>query len=156
MGTEFWAGVIVTLIVGIPVAYVIGLFANMHAPKLALFLESRKLLKRANTRKQALVAYNRIKDFRENRRDRYPYYMLLASAATMCAILAAVLLLMISIHSYELPISIEYLVVMLVAIIAILFALIFLVAIYDTARQIERFDNYKAEFEKRWGPIDDT
>jgi hypothetical protein len=96
MGTEFWAGVIVTLIVGIPVAYVIGLFANMHAPKLALFLESRKLLKRANTRKQALVAYNRIKDFRENRRDRYPYYMLLASAATMCAILAAVLLLMIS------------------------------------------------------------
>jgi uncharacterized protein HemY len=73
----------------------------------------------------------------------------------MCAILAAVLLLMISIHNYELPISIEYLIVMLVAIIAILFAFIFLVAIYETARQIERFDNYKAEFEKRWGPIGD-
>jgi hypothetical protein len=144
-----------TLIVGIPGAYVIGLFANMHAPRLAHFLESRKLLKRTKTRKQALIGFNRIKAFRENRRDRYPYYMLLASSATMCAIFAAVLFLMIYIHAYELPISIEYLIVAFLAIIAVLFAFVFLIAIYETARQIERFDDYKAEFEKRWGPIDD-
>jgi hypothetical protein len=39
-------------------------------------------------------------------------------------------------------------------VIAILSA-VFLVGIYETARQLERFDDYKKEFEQRWGPIDD-
>jgi hypothetical protein len=25
--------------------------------------------------------------------------------------------------------------------------------IYETARQLERFDDYKREFEERWGPL---
>jgi hypothetical protein len=155
MDDQFWLGVIITLIVGFPGAYVIGLFANMHAPRLAHFLESRKLLKKTKTRRQALAGFNRIKAFREGRRDRYTYYMLLASGAQICAIFASTLFLVISIHSYDIPISIEYLIVLLFAVIAVLLMLLFLTAIYETARQIDRFDDYKAEFEKRWGPIGD-
>jgi hypothetical protein len=33
--------------------------------------------------------------------------------------------------------------------------LLLLFGIYETARQIERFDDYKTEIEQRWGPIDD-
>jgi len=33
--------------------------------------------------------------------------------------------------------------------------MLFLTAIYETARQIERFDEYKAELEQRWGSIDE-
>jgi uncharacterized membrane protein affecting hemolysin expression len=66
------------------------------------------------------------------------------------------LLLMTSIHSYEFPISVEYAIVLLLAIIAILFVLIFLSSIYETSRQLARFDDYKAEFEKRWGSTDEA
>jgi hypothetical protein len=42
----------------------------------------------------------------------------------------------------------------LFAAISALMMLLLLTGIYETARQIERFDDYKAEFEQRWGPID--
>jgi hypothetical protein len=32
--------------------------------------------------------------------------------------------------------------------------LLLLIGIYETARHIERFDDYKTEIEQRWGPID--
>jgi uncharacterized membrane protein YhaH (DUF805 family) len=152
---EFWWGVVITLIVGIPVAYGIALLAHLHAPRLAHLLETRKLLKKHKTRQQALVVFNRIKDFREGKRDRYPFYMVLMGAAIISAILASTLLLIISIQVHEYPISIEYGIVALFAVIAILFAIIFLTTIYETARQLERFDDYKAEFEEKWGPVDD-
>jgi uncharacterized membrane protein len=42
-------------------------------------------------------------------------------------------------------------IVFLLALIAALMTVALLAGIYETARQIERFDDYKAEFEKRWG-----
>ncbi len=42
----------------------------------------------------------------------------------------------------------------LTAAMAFLLMIILLAAIYENARQIERFDDYKAEFEKRWGTIE--
>jgi uncharacterized membrane protein YhaH (DUF805 family) len=154
MLSEFWWGVIITLIVGIPVAYIIAILAHMHAPRLVQYLHSRKLLKEHKTRKQALVVFNRIKAFHEGKRDRYAYYILLAGWAVVCAIVASTLLLIISIQNHEYPISIEYGMVALCAVIVILLAIILLSSLYETARQLERFEDYKAEFEKRWGAVD--
>ena len=47
-----------------------------------------------------------------------------------------------------------YVIIAIRAVISFLFALLFLAAIYDTARQIERFDAYITEFETRWGSVD--
>jgi len=69
MDSQFWLGVIVTIVVGLPGAYGIGILANMHTPRLVHFLESRKLLKKHKTRQQALRVFNRIKAFRDGTRD---------------------------------------------------------------------------------------
>jgi hypothetical protein len=41
---EFWWGVVITLIVGIPGAYIMGVLAHMHTPRFVQFLERRRLL----------------------------------------------------------------------------------------------------------------
>jgi hypothetical protein len=69
MGREFWLGVIITLIVGIPGAYLIGILANLHTPRLIEFLDRRKLLKTHKTKKQALRVFNRIKNFRSGKKE---------------------------------------------------------------------------------------
>jgi len=138
--------------------------ANMHTPRLVHYLESRKLLKKYKTRQQAIEVFNRIKAFHNGTRDRNPYYILLASSAVVCAIITSTLFLIIIIFRNELPLVIlsekefslaipTFFFVMLAAVPALMMV-IFLLIIYETARQIERFDDYKAEFEKRWGPID--
>ena len=157
MDAHDWVSVIVMLI-SIPIAYFMGILTNLHAPRFGQFLDRRKLLKQAKTKKQALVVFNRIKSFRDGTRDRYPFYIILASSAIICATIASTLLLMISIQNGGLlySISIGYIEVALIAIIALLFAILLLVGLYDTARQIERFDAYKIEFEKRWGSVNSS
>lgn len=147
---QFWLGVIITVVVGLPGAYVIGILANMHTPRLVHFLESRKLLKTHKTRQQALRVFNRIKEFRDGTRDRYPFYILLASAAVVCAIIASTLIL-VTVFQNEFPLAIPF---YLLAAIAALMMLLLLIGIYETARHIERFEDYKTEIEQRWGPID--
>jgi hypothetical protein len=83
MDSQFWLGVIVTAVVGLPGAYVLAILANMHTPRPVHFFESRKLLKTHKTRQQALRIFNRIKAFRDGTRDRYPFYILLASGGTI-------------------------------------------------------------------------
>jgi hypothetical protein len=156
MVSEFWLGVIITLIVGIPGAYGMAILANMHTPRLVHFFESRKLLKKHKTRQQALVGFNRTKAFHEGTRDRYSFYILFASGAVISAIVASTLLLIISVqHGEVYPLSPGYGMLAGLAAIAMATALILLAGIYETARQLERFDDYKAEFEARWGPLDD-
>jgi hypothetical protein len=55
MDSQFWLGVIITVVVGLPGAYVIGILANMHTPRLVHFLESRKLLKTPPRRPDSLA-----------------------------------------------------------------------------------------------------
>jgi putative flippase GtrA len=155
MSNEFWLGVVVTLVVGIPGAYIIAILANMHTPKLVNFLDSRKLLKKHKTRQQALVVFNRIKSFHDRSADRYAHYILLSTGSVLSALLASVFLNIFFNHVYDIPIGIDDAVILLIATVAILSAAIFLTAIYETARQLERFDDYKKEFETRWGAIDD-
>jgi hypothetical protein len=90
---EFWWGVIITLIVGIPVAYGIAILANIHTPRFVQFRDKRKLLRKHKTREQALRVFNRVKAFHEGPRDRYPFYIILASAAVSCAIVSSTLIL---------------------------------------------------------------
>jgi hypothetical protein len=45
---------------------------------------------------------------------------------------------------------------LLVALLLALLAVGFLAGIYEAARQLERFDDYKKEFEERWGPLNEN
>jgi hypothetical protein len=83
MGREFWFGVIITLIVGIPGGYLIGILANLHAPRLIEFLDRRKLFKTYKTKKQALRVFTRIKNFRSGKKDRYPFYIIVSAAGVV-------------------------------------------------------------------------
>ncbi len=156
-----WSTLLVGIILGIPVTivitYVISIVAILHAPRLGQFLDRRKLLKRARTKKQALEVFNRVKSFRDGTRDRYPFYILLASSAIICVMVALTILLTLVVRIGSLySISDGDVVVALTAVIIFLFAVILLIGIYETARQIERFDAYKLEFETRWGSVDSS
>jgi hypothetical protein len=149
MSQESWISIVITLIVGIPIAYGLALLANLHTPRLVQFLDRRKLLKTHKTKKQALAVFNRIKAFREGKRDRYPFYIILAGAAISLSTGGSTLIL-ISVLQQEA--SLEFRVILFVlALISILIALLILTGIYETARQIERFDDYEAEFKNKWG-----
>jgi hypothetical protein len=127
----------------------LGVASNLLTARVIAYLEKRKLLKSHRTKRQALVVFNRIKAFKEGKRDRYPFYMILASSAVCCCVIASTLILMGSIQQ-DLSFEIR-MIVFLLALIAALMTVALLAGIYETARQIERFDDYKAEFEKRWG-----
>ena len=144
-----WLELVIGMFLGIPVAYLVGILAHMHAIRFGRFLDNRKLLKKTKTKQQALLIFNRIKAFKEGRRDRYPFYMILSSSAVCCSIIAATLILCLVIQqdsSFETRVILSLLVL-----IAVLMTIACLAGIYEHARQIERFDDYKAEFEKRWG-----
>jgi hypothetical protein len=144
MDISFWLGV-VALALAIP----LGVASNLLTTKVIAYLEKRKLLKSHRTKRQALVVFNRIKAFKEGKRDRYSFYMILASSAVCCCVIASTLILLNCIRT-DLSFEIR-MIVFLLALIAALMTMALLAGIYETARQIERFDDYKAEFEKRWG-----
>jgi TRAP-type uncharacterized transport system fused permease subunit len=128
MDSQFWLGVIITVVVGLPGAYVVGILANMHTPRLVHFLKTHK------TRQQALRIFNRIKAFRDGTRDRYPFYILLASAAVVCGIIASTLIL-VTVFQNEFPLAIPF---YLLAAIAALMMLLLLIGIYETSRRYRR------------------
>jgi membrane protein DedA with SNARE-associated domain len=72
--TTLILGAALGVLFGAPVAYLIGILSNMHAIRFMQFRDNRKLLKKAKTRQQALLIFQRIKAFREGKRDKYPFY----------------------------------------------------------------------------------
>ena len=100
------------------------------------------------------MVFNRIKSFHERRADRYAYYILLSTGSVLSALFASVFFNILFNHIHDIPIGIDDAVVLLIATVAVLVAVLLLAGIYETARQLERFDDYKKEFEQRWGPID--
>ncbi len=113
------------------------------------FRDNRKLLKKAKTRQQALQVFERIKAFKEGKRDRYPFYMLVSTGAVVAAQLSCTLVILISV-SPNIPFEASGLLGLSAFGLAII-AFVLCLGLYETARQIERFDEYKAEFEQRWG-----
>jgi hypothetical protein len=152
-----WPTLLVGVLLGIPITYGIGIVAILHAPRFTQFLDRRKLLKRTKTKKQALVVFNRIKSFHDGTSDRYPYYIILASCAIICSMLALTLWLTLALQIRSLPsTSFGDVIVGLLGLIAFLMATLLLIGIFETARQIDRFDSYKVEFETRWGSVDSS
>jgi hypothetical protein len=143
-----WIGV-ASLVLAVPLA-VIG---NLISPRVASYLERRQLIKARRTKAQALRIYNRIRAFREGTRDRYPYYILLASSAVLCAVASSTIVVVVVLISPSFEPGAVFL---LIALLLALLAVAFLAGIYETARQLERFDDYKKEFEDRWGPLDEN
>jgi membrane protein implicated in regulation of membrane protease activity len=146
MGVEsiaLWIGVM-SLVLAVPLAVA----ANLLTPHVFSYLEKRRLIKARKTRTQALLIYNRIRAFREGRRDRYSYSILLAGSAVLCAIASSTIIIGVLLIS---PSFEPTMVFLLIAFILALFAVGFLAGIYETARQLERFHDYKKEFEERWG-----
>ena len=150
-----WVGLILTVVIGLPGAYLMGVLASLHTPRWSEYLQNRKLLKTRKTKQQALVTFNRIKDFREGKRDKYPFYMLLGTGSVLCAVFASTMILIISNQVLEYPVVVEYMTVAALAAVGIASSVILLATIYETARQIERFEDYKAEFDQRWGSSDE-
>jgi uncharacterized membrane protein YvlD (DUF360 family) len=136
------------MFLGVPVAYLVGILAHMHAIRFGRFLDNRKLLKKAKTRQQALVVFNRIKAFKENKRDRYPFYLICASSAVICAIISSTLVFVCI--DLELPLDKRLLLSCFVFMFAVI-SFVLVAGIYETARQIERFEDYEKEFKERWG-----
>ena len=93
-----WVGII-ALILAFPVAVMGHLFGH----RLLLNLERRKLVKGDATRQQAIQAYNRVKSFHNRTRDRYPYYLLLAGSAVICAVASSTSIILIVIIYPAIP-----------------------------------------------------
>jgi hypothetical protein len=149
-----WVGII-ALILAFPVAVMGHLFGH----RLLLNLERRKLVKGDATRQQAIQAYNRVKSFHNRTRDRYPYYLLLAGSAVICAVASSTSIILIVIIYPAIP-MIPFtpltLLLFLLAFGGALLAVLFMVGLYQTSRHLDRFDDYKAELEQQWGPIDEN
>lgn len=148
-----WLTLVIGVFLGVPVAYVIGILAHMHTPKVVQFLENRKLVKRYKTRQQALVVFNRIKSFHERRGDRYASYILLSTRYVLSGLLASILFGILFNYVRDTPIDVGDAIILILATTGALMAALLSTGIYETARQLERFDDYKNEFEERWGPV---
>jgi hypothetical protein len=147
-----WLGII-ALVLALPV----GVMGHVLGHKVLLHLEKRKLVKGNATRLQAIRAYNRIKSFHNRTRDRYPYYLLLAASAVICAVASATSIILIVLTNPDTMIPVIPLTFLrfFLAIGGALLALLLMVGLYETSRHLDRFDAYKAELEQQWGPIDE-
>jgi hypothetical protein len=89
-----WIGLI-ALVLAVP----LGVAGNLLTPRVAAYLENRKLIKTRKTRAQALQTYNRIRAFREARRDKYAYYFVVASFGLLCAIASSTIIIAVLLTS---------------------------------------------------------
>ena len=131
--------------------------SHLLGHRVQVYLEKRKLIRSNATRQQAVLVYNRIKSFHNRTRDRYPYYLLLAASAVICAVASATSIIVIVLTNPDtmIPLSPLTFLLFFLAIGGALLALILMVALYETSRHLDRFDDYKAELEQQWGPIDE-
>jgi amino acid permease len=142
-----WIGVI-ALALAIP----LGVLSHLLSIRVVSFLEQRKLIKAQKTKEQARRTYERIKAFHEGRRDRHVYYILLGSSSVLLAVAASTIMVVAALISSDVNNTVA---AFMVAFLFWMVSVLLLIGIYETARQLERFYDYKKEFEERWGPIDE-
>jgi hypothetical protein len=143
-----WVGII-SLILAVP----IGLASHVLGHHFLRYLEKRKLVKLNATRKQAIQVYKRIKAFHNGTRDRYASYLLLTGWSVICAIVSSSIIILTATTNIQ---DSAGLLPFLFALFFALFAVALMMAVYETSRQLARFDEYKAELEQKWGAIDET
>src|ERR1700731_1487130 len=156
--TSFWGGIVVTAILSIP----IGILANFVYYRLVSYLDSRKITSQQKSRKRALQFDVIINDLRAGRRDRYAYMLRMIIGILGGAVIAftniSVGLAILALVPLEANFEIHQLRPILI--IVVLFgASMFGVFIMKSATQrfrsisnaLEKYDDYKADFDKRWG-----
>jgi hypothetical protein len=145
---------IITLALSVPV----GVLTNLLTPRFSLYLEKRKLIRANATRQQAIRMYNRVKAFHNGTRDRYPYYLQLGGWAVICAVASSTCIILIVLIKPELlrPIGPSAFVLLVLAAVFATFSVLLMAGLHGVSRQLDRFDDYKAELERQWGPIDEN
>jgi hypothetical protein len=137
---------IVALVLVVP----LGIASNLLTPRLITYLEKRKLIKSNRSKEQELAHYKRVEVFKSGTRDRYPFYILLATAAVISAVGSATCLVLLALQNWNVFDSLNP-VLLLLAFVLGVFAVLFMAIIAGTARQIEQFEQYQAEIRKKWG-----
>jgi hypothetical protein len=82
---------------------------------------------------------------------------LLAGSAVICAVASStsIILIVLINTDIQIPVSPLTLLFFVLAIGGALLAVLLMVGLYETSRHLDRFDDYKAELEQQWGPIDE-
>jgi hypothetical protein len=144
MDIGLWLG-IASLVLAIP----LGIATNLLTPRLIGYLERQNLIIAYRTKKQELAQYRRIEAFANSTRDRYPFYLLLIGSALISSIALSTCLILMMLkftvsngNTVILPALIGIFFMVMIALMA---------AIGETARRIDRFDEYKAEIRAKWG-----
>jgi SNF family Na+-dependent transporter len=152
---SIWLG-IAFFVLSIPM----GIATNMLTPRLVAYLEKRKLVKSNRTKEQDIAAYRSIEAFKNGTRDKYVTYIGLAVLSTFFAIggYTCVVLWVLRVLWYgdmrattTLPDHLPSLFLGFLAGALFVLSLVLLLIIAATARRIERFDEYTAELQKKWG-----
>jgi hypothetical protein len=143
-----WIGV-VALVLSVP----LGIASSLLAPRVAAYFDQRKLAKTNQAKATALRHYEWVRALKDGERDRYAYYIFMAGLSTVLAVAAGtnVIAMMLVNLNMDNPLFMVWLVVVVAC---ITFSLAFLVAGHETSRRVDLFDEYKAELETKWGPID--
>jgi hypothetical protein len=88
--------------------------------------------------------------------------MMLAGWAVICAVVSATCIILIALIKPDIqligavePVGPSVVILLVLAVAFAVFALAFMLVLHTTARQLDRFDDYKAELEQQWGPIDE-
>jgi len=159
MSVGDWVGII-SLLLSVPM----GVLSIFVYGWIRAGLEKRKLIKTDQTRLQAIQAYNRVKAFHDRTRDRYAYYLILLGCGVLCAVASGTTTILLFVLYPDIHFGIEpdpaihsgivIAILTLLAILFALFAVLFMVGLYETSRHLENFDAYKKEVEARWGPIE--
>lgn len=146
MDAQFWLGVLITSVI----AVIINIVTQLFHPRLLAFLDARRMKKLEKSKDQALRLFNRTKAFHEGTKDRYPFYIMLATGAVLSFVAAAATLVIVFVRW---PAEPDFALV-LAFLFLCLSALCFL-AIYATARTLEDFEAYRVRFEAQWGPTEE-
>jgi hypothetical protein len=144
-----WLG-ITALMLAIP----LGIASNLLAPRLAGYLEQRKLIKSHRTKEQDIAEYRNIEAFKNGSRDRYPVYIAMAAISIIFAIASGVLALIATLGHIEgtppfgnQPTTFLY----LLSALFLCFSVLSLVVIAITDRRIQKFDEFTTEMRAKWG-----
>ena len=140
---------IVALVLSVP----LGIASHLLAHRFLAYLEKRKLIKSNRSKEQEIANYKRVEAFKNGTMDRYPYCILLATAAVISAVGSATCLVLVILeywNGFDLP-DFPLLLTLLLTFPFGVFAAVFMVVIAETAKHIEQFEQYQAEIRKKWG-----
>jgi uncharacterized membrane protein len=141
---------LVASVVSLALVIPLGIASNLLTPLLIAYLEKRKLIKSNRSKEQELANYKRVKAFKNGTRDRYPFYILVATAAVISSVGLATCLVLLALQNWNVFDSLNPMLLLLAVLFGVL-SVLFMVVIAETARHIEQFEQYRAEIRKKWG-----